>query len=63
MCVCLVCLDLGSFWITEGVQRKARAKELNDGGEADQNLLTALITATHIFECDGDATWSLFPEL
>lgn len=22
MCVCLVCLDLGSFWIAEGVQRE-----------------------------------------
>lgn len=35
----------------------------SDGGEADQNLLTALISGTRIFEQDGDATWSHSPDL
>lgn len=28
--------------------------------EADQNLLTAHISATHISDHDGDVTWKLF---
>lgn len=57
VCVCACVL---SVWILV-LSGSLRVYERE--GEPDQNLLTVLISATHIFECDGDATWSLSPEL
>lgn len=53
VCVCACVLSVwilvlsGSLRVYTG--KGSRAKELSDGGEADQNLLTALISTTHIF--------------
>lgn len=47
VCMCLVCRNLGSFWITEGAQRRAEPGPtgLSDAGEADQKTCGPLLSA------------------